>query len=187
VRRRSLDALAARFVGWSEDRAARREAFADTLYAALERPGSPEMRDALRHGARILDIGRAVDFFDRHEHAADLALATDLAGLSHRELALLAAVVARAGDEQEDLGRSLAPLVTAEDEEPLERAAVLLVLADEITERTPPGSGGALECRLSGGRAVVSVRRLPSWNERRLPERFAAAFGRELEVRRGGR
>ena len=170
MRRRSLDALAARFVGWSEDRASRREAFAGALYAALERWPSVELADALRQGARILDIGRTVDFFDRHEHVADLVLATDLAGFSHRQVALLAAVVRQAGDEDERLGRSLAPLVTDEDEEPLERAAVLLSLADEITERTPPGSAAAIACRTQG-RAGGRCREEPAVVERARPRR----------------
>jgi exopolyphosphatase/guanosine-5'-triphosphate,3'-diphosphate pyrophosphatase len=182
VRRRSLDALAARFVGWSEDRASRREAFAEALYAGLERWPSSEMADTLRQGARILDIGRTVDFFDRHEHAADLVLATDLAGFSHRQVALVAALVRQAGDEDERLGRSLAPLVTQDDEEPLERAAVLLALADELTERTPPGSVSALQCQTRAGQVSVSVKQLPSWNVRGLADRFEAAFGRKLKV-----
>ena len=182
VRRRSTDALAARFVGWSEDRASRREAFAVALYTALERWPSVEMADALGQGARILDIGRTVDFFDRHEHVADLVLATDLAGFSHRQVALLAAVVRQAGDEDERLSRSLEPLVMHEDEEPLERAAVLLALADEITERTPPGSAPALACRTQAGQAAVAVKHLPSWNVRGLADRFEAAFGRSLRV-----
>ena len=182
VRRRSLDALAARFVGWSEERAARREGFAAALYAALERRPSAEMADAVRQGARILDIGRTVDFFDRHEHAADLVLSTDLAGFSHRQVALVAAAVRQAGDEDERLARSLAPLVTRDDDDPLERAAVLLALADEITERTPVGSRTALECRIRGGQATVSVETLPSWRVRGLADRFRAAFGRRLKV-----
>jgi hypothetical protein len=129
-----------------------------------------------------LDIGRTIDFFDRHEHVADLVLATDLAGFSHRQVALLAAVVRQAGDEDERLARSLAPLVTRADEEPLERAAVLLALADEITERTPPLGRAALDCRVRGERVVVSVPALPSWSVRGLGDRFEAAFGRTLRV-----
>ncbi|HUL76178.1 MAG TPA: hypothetical protein VL691_02865, partial [Vicinamibacteria bacterium] len=182
VRRRSLDALAARFVGWSEDRASRREGFAAALYAALERRPCAEMADAVRQGARILDIGRTVDFFDRHEHVADLVLSTDLAGFSHRQVALVAAAVRQAGDEDERLARSLAPLVTRDDDDPLERAAVLLALADEITERTPLGSRTALECRVRGGQATVSVEALPSWSVRGLADRFRAAFGCKLKV-----
>jgi exopolyphosphatase/guanosine-5'-triphosphate,3'-diphosphate pyrophosphatase len=187
VRRRSLDALGARFVGWSQERAERREELAGALYEVLERWPEGEVRDALQQAARLLDIGRTVDFFDRHEHVADLVLATDLAGFSHREVALVAAVVAQAGDEDERLGRSLAPLVTREDEEPLERAAVLLALADEITERTPPGVRTTLDCRVRGGEAVVRVSSLPSWAVRGLGARFEAAFGRRLRVVPGAR
>jgi exopolyphosphatase/guanosine-5'-triphosphate,3'-diphosphate pyrophosphatase len=182
VRQRSLDALAARFLGWSQDRAARRETLAAALYAAVERWPSPQIERALRQGARVLDIGRTVDFFDRHEHVADLVLATDLAGFSHREVALLAAVVRQAGDEDERLGRSLEPLVTHDDEEPIERAAVLLALADEITERTPPGSRAVLDCRVRGDQVVVSAKALPSWGVKGLAGRFEAAFGRKLRV-----
>ena len=43
VRRSSLDALASRFVGWSAERARRREAVASALHAALD-PGRPARR-----------------------------------------------------------------------------------------------------------------------------------------------
>jgi exopolyphosphatase/guanosine-5'-triphosphate,3'-diphosphate pyrophosphatase len=181
VRRGSLEALASRFVGWSEERARRREALAAALHEALDPGASGEMAETLREAARVLDIGRTVDFFDRHEHVADLLLATDLGGFSHRQVALLAAVVRQAGDEDART-RSLAPLVTRDDREPVERAAVLLALADEITERCPPGSSPALQWRLRGGEAVVAVPALASWGVRGLSERFEAAFGRRLRV-----
>jgi exopolyphosphatase/guanosine-5'-triphosphate,3'-diphosphate pyrophosphatase len=150
VRRGSLQALASRFVGWSEERARRREALAATLHAALDPGAAGETAEALLHAARILDIGRAVDFFDRHEHAADLLLATDLGGFSHRQVALLAAIVRQAGDE-DARPRSLAPLVARDDRAAVERAAVLLALADEITERCAPGSTPVAHCRIRGG------------------------------------
>jgi exopolyphosphatase/guanosine-5'-triphosphate,3'-diphosphate pyrophosphatase len=137
--------------------------------------------EALLQAARILDIGRTVDFFDRHEHVADLLLATDLGGFSHRQVALLAAIVRQAGDE-DARPRSLAPLVTREDRGAVERAAVLLTLADEITERCAPGSSPTLQCRVRGGEVVVSVQALASWGVRGLSERFLAAFGRRLRV-----
>jgi exopolyphosphatase/guanosine-5'-triphosphate,3'-diphosphate pyrophosphatase len=181
VRRSSLEALASRFVGWSSERAQRREAVAGALQEALDPGTSGEVGEALRQAARILDIGRTVDFFDRHEHVADLVLATDLGGFSHRQVALLAAVVRQAGDE--DAGaRSLAPLVTREDRGALARASVLLALADEMTERCPPGSTPALACRVRGAEATVVVPALASWGVRGLAERFEAAFGRRLRV-----
>jgi exopolyphosphatase/guanosine-5'-triphosphate,3'-diphosphate pyrophosphatase len=186
VRRSSLDALAGRFLGWSGERARRREAVASALQAALD-PGVPgEVGQALRRGARILDIGRTVDFFDRHEHVADLVLATDLGGFSHRQVALLASVVRQAGDE-DARPRSLAPLVTREDREAVARAAVLLALADEITERSAPGSSPGVRCRARGREVTVVVPALGSWGVRGLGERFLAAFGRRLRVVPGRR
>jgi exopolyphosphatase/guanosine-5'-triphosphate,3'-diphosphate pyrophosphatase len=181
VRRSSLDALAARFVGWSAERAQRREAVASKLHAALAPGSAGEAREALLQGARILDIGRTVDFFDRHEHVADLVLATDLGGFSHRQVALLAAVVRQAGDE-DARARSLAPLVTREDREAVEQAAVLLSVADEITERCVPGALTDVRCRARGGEVAVAVPALGSWGVRGLDDRFEAAFGRRLRV-----
>lgn len=181
VRRGSLAALASRFVGWSEERARRRESLAAALHEALDPGASGEMAEALLQAARILDIGRSVDFFDRHEHAADLLLATDLGGFSHRQVALLAATVRQAGDE-DVRSRSFAPLVTRDDGAAVERAAVLLALADEITERCPPGSTATLRCHVRGRDATVAVPALGSWGPRGLGGRFEAAFGWRLRV-----
>jgi len=181
VRRSSLEALSSRFVGWSRERARRREALAAALHEAVDPGASGEMAEALLQAARILDIGRTVDFFDRHEHVADLLLATDLGGFSHRQVALLAAIVRQAGDE-EARPRSLAPLVAREDRAAVEGAAVLLSLADEITERCAPGSLPTLRCRVRGREATVTVPALASWGVRGLAERFEAAFGRRLRV-----
>jgi exopolyphosphatase/guanosine-5'-triphosphate,3'-diphosphate pyrophosphatase len=184
VRRSSLDALASRFAGWSAERAGRREGLASALHEAIDPGAAGDVTEALLSGARILDIGRTVDFFDRHEHVADLVLATDLGGFSHRNVALLAAIVRQAGDE-EARPRSLAPLVTRDDRKGIERAAVLLTLADEITERCPPGSPSTLRCRAREGETSVRVPALASWGVRGLAERFEAAFGRHLRVMPG--
>jgi exopolyphosphatase/guanosine-5'-triphosphate,3'-diphosphate pyrophosphatase len=186
ARRSSLDALAARFAGWSRERAERREALAASLLEALERPPSAEMAETLRHAARVVDVGRTVDFFDRHEHAADLVLATDLGGFSHRGVALLSAVLRQAGDE-EARPRSLEPLVGRADRDAIERAAVVLALAEAITDRCLPGSPARLSLRLRGKEAVLRVPALEAWGARGLDERFRAAFGRTLRVVPGKR
>jgi exopolyphosphatase/guanosine-5'-triphosphate,3'-diphosphate pyrophosphatase len=145
-----------------------------------------EVAEALRHAARLLDIGRTVDFFDRHEHVADLVLATDLGGFSHRDVALLAATVRQAGDE-EARSRSLAPILTRGDRGPVEQAAVLLALADEITERCAPGAAPTARYQVRGQNVTVVVPALASWGVRGLGERFRAAFGRRLVVVTGAR
>jgi len=186
VRRGSLEALARRFAGWSEERARRREELSQSLLRSLERFASVEIAEALGEAAYVLDIGRTIDFFDRHEHVAELVVVTDLAGFSHRQVALVSAILRSAGDE-DVRPRSYAPILDREDKATLERAAVLLALADEVTERCPPGSPIRVDCRLRPGEAVVSVPALTSWRVRRLPTRFERAFGRRLRVVPGGR
>lgn len=181
VRQASLRALCSRFRTWDETTAARRAAVAEALLRALEPAASVEVRDALLDAARVLDIGRAVDFFDRHEHAADMVMETELYGLSHRGLALLSAILRRAGDEDSAV-RSYAPLLAPDDGGAVGRAAVLLALADDIEERCPRGVPLDVDCE-AGRRAVkVTVPALAGWRPRGLADRFQRAFGRTLDV-----
>jgi exopolyphosphatase/guanosine-5'-triphosphate,3'-diphosphate pyrophosphatase len=181
VRETSVTALAARFTVWNPTTADRRAALAAALQKGLE-PGTPdEIQEALRHAARLLDVGRSVDFFDRHEHVADMVLATDMAGFSHRDLALLSSVLRHAGDEDTPAKR-LSPLVGADDIPAIERAAVVLRVADDIEERCPPGPPLTLECRRGPHEVRVVVPQLVAWRPRKIAPRFERAFGRVLVV-----
>jgi exopolyphosphatase/guanosine-5'-triphosphate,3'-diphosphate pyrophosphatase len=184
VRERSVASLTGRFAGWDASHAERRVAVAEALWTALVPASDPEIREALRHGARVLDMGRAVDFFDRHEHTADFVLASDLDGFTHRDIALLAMVVRSAGDGDED-PTIYSPLLGREDRDAVERAGVVLALADDLEERCPPGAALALSCRLVEGGVVVEMPALLGWRPRALGKRFARAFGRELLVKPG--
>jgi exopolyphosphatase / guanosine-5'-triphosphate,3'-diphosphate pyrophosphatase len=184
VRDESLHALASRFTVWHPSPAARRMALAETLQKTLE-PGAPaELRQALRYAAWLLDIGRSVDFFDRHEHAADMALETDLAGFSHRDLALLSSVLRHAGDVDTP-GKRLAPLIAADDIPAIERAAVLLRVADDIEERCPPGVPVTADCRRGAREVTIGVPQLVAWRPRKIAGRFERAFGLALVVEPG--
>ena len=184
VREASVRALASRFCVWNASAADRRATMAAILQRALEPGGSAEMQEALRHSARLLDIGRSVDFFDRHEHVADMVLATDLAGFSHRDLTLLSSVLRHAGDEDTP-HRRLAPLIAPEDIPMIERSAVLLRVADDIEERCPPGVPVSLEVRRGPREVFVSVPQLVAWRPRKIAPRFERAFGQKLVVGNG--
>ncbi|HET7293689.1 MAG TPA: Ppx/GppA phosphatase family protein [Vicinamibacteria bacterium] len=181
MRRSSAEALARAFRGSDPASGERRRGLAAALFDALEPDGVAELREALLHAATLLDIGRSIDFFDRHEHLADIVVATDLLGFTHRGIALLSAVARSAGDDGADLAR-YAPLVSARDHAAIERAATLLVLADDIEERCPDDGPISLRVSLRPRRARVAVKGLGGWRPRRIGARFADAFGRDLAV-----
>jgi exopolyphosphatase/guanosine-5'-triphosphate,3'-diphosphate pyrophosphatase len=181
VRESSVAALAGAFRRWDARSAKHRMQIADALFRALEGDGAPELREMVQHGARLLDVGRSIDFFDRHEHVADIVLATDLLGFSHRGIALLSAVVRGAGDEESSMAR-YGPLLDKRDRDPVARAATLLALADEIEERCPDGANVKVSCKLSRDEARIAVSGLAGWQPRRIASRFERAFGRRLVV-----
>ena len=134
----SLGSLVSRFDGWHPEAAARRRAVAAALLRALEPQADPKIAEALDHCARVLDIGRSFDFVDRHEHVADILLATELNGFTHEELALASVLVRRAGDRHAD-PKLLGTLIVLSDRAQLDRGAIILALADEIEARCPHG------------------------------------------------
>jgi exopolyphosphatase/guanosine-5'-triphosphate,3'-diphosphate pyrophosphatase len=86
VRGASLAALAERFTTWDQDRARRRAEIAERLRETLVPDATGDDREALAEAATVLDIGRALDYYDRFEEAATVLLGADLAGYSHRHL-----------------------------------------------------------------------------------------------------
>jgi exopolyphosphatase/guanosine-5'-triphosphate,3'-diphosphate pyrophosphatase len=183
VKEASLSSLVSRFDAWDPEAAARRRLTAAALLRALEPKTDPAVAEALDHAARVLDIGASLDFFDRHEHAADMLLATELDGFTHQEIALVSGLVRLAGDRHAD-PRSLTPLLADSRRGHLDRAAVILALADEIEHRCPRRRAIVVSC--SVGRDVrVTVPLLPAWRSRDLGQRFERAFGKTLTVRTG--
>ncbi|HEY7513430.1 MAG TPA: hypothetical protein VIC87_03080, partial [Vicinamibacteria bacterium] len=80
---------------------------------------------------------------------------------------------------------SYAPLLAAEDVPAIERAAALLVLADDIVERCPDGKAITLDCRVHQDEVEVRVPELLAWRPRTVGRRFERAFGRTLSVKAG--
>jgi exopolyphosphatase/guanosine-5'-triphosphate,3'-diphosphate pyrophosphatase len=181
VKEASLASLVSRFDGWRRDAALRRRALAADLRRALEPRADESVVTAIDHAAHVLDIGRSLDVVNRHEHVADILLSTTLTGFAHRELALVSSIVRRAGDRHADV-ISLDPAADTFELEPVDRAAIILALADEIEARCPQGGRIAVECRI--GRSVtLSIPVLKSWLVKDLDKRFERAFGRSLIVR----
>jgi exopolyphosphatase/guanosine-5'-triphosphate,3'-diphosphate pyrophosphatase len=184
VRRSCVAALCGAFSEWEEGAAKRRTAIVDALYAGLEADPDPELREALGFAATLLDVGRSIDYFDRHEHVADTVLATDLLGFTHRQVALLSAVLRSAGDEGAELAE-YEPLLDDDDRAPVDRAGTLLALADDIEARCRDGRRIAVRCRVTRKQARVTVAGLVGWRPRRIGPRFDRTFGLSLEVTPG--
>ena len=180
VRTISVATLAARFGTWDLATAERRAGLVADLMSALEPSAPLWLREMLAHAATLLDIGRAIDYYDRFEHAANIVVAADLAGFSHADLGALTAILRQADDDTRlgPYGR-----LVPEDDRPLVlRAATALTLADELNRRIPPGAPAPISCNwLRGGFEVVAP--VPGgWRPRGVAARFRSVFGAELLV-----
>jgi exopolyphosphatase/guanosine-5'-triphosphate,3'-diphosphate pyrophosphatase len=181
VKEASLASVLSRFDGWRPEAASRRRSVASALQRALEPRAPANVVMALDRAARVLDIGRSLNVVNRHEHVADILLTTDLNGFAHDELALVSAIVRRAGDRHADVV-SLGFSGDAVELEPVDRAAIILALADEIEARCPRGARIAVHCQI-GRNVTLSVPLLLSWLVKDLDKRFERAFGLPLIVR----
>ncbi|MGH2539133.1 MAG: hypothetical protein ACRDGK_01270 [Actinomycetota bacterium] len=180
VRAISIAALAARFRTWEMGAAERRAGLAAELLVSLEPATPPRVREMLSHAATLLDVGRAIDYYDRFEHAANIVVAADLGGFSHTDLGTLTAILRQADDDTRlgPYGR----LVPKEDRQTVLRAATALTIADELNRRIPPGAPAPISCNwLRGGFEVVAPVP-PGWHPRGVAHRFEAVFGAPLLV-----
>jgi exopolyphosphatase/guanosine-5'-triphosphate,3'-diphosphate pyrophosphatase len=181
VRTISIATLSARFGTWDGNSADRRTSIATRLHDSLD----PEARDAIRemlvHASTVLDIGRAIDYYDRFEHAAMIVTSADLGGFTHETLGILSAILRQADDDIR-----LGPyrrLIEDGDRSAVLRAATVLALADELKRRIPPEQPAVIGCTWHPAAFVVQGPFPAGWRPRGVAERFRQVFGRQLHVR----
>ena len=131
----------------------------------------------LTHAASLVDIGRAIDYYDRFQHAAMVVLTADLAGFSHADLAALATILRDAGDDT-----SAGRLVDEQDRAVVDRAAATLALAEELLRRIDPAGPADVACAWTGDGFEVTAPVPAGWRPRAVADRFAAAVGRPLRI-----
>ena len=175
-----------RFTSWDEKRTGRRRQLAETLAGALLPGESSFQREMLRHAAVILDIGRSVGYYRRHEHAAMILRSAGLNGFGHREILYLSLIM-EVAEHIEWKERSYKPLLRSGDLDEITSAAVLLALADEIEHRVPARRAPRLQCRLTGRAVELSEPALAAWEPGNIAESFFRSFGRKLRVKGAGR
>jgi exopolyphosphatase / guanosine-5'-triphosphate,3'-diphosphate pyrophosphatase len=178
VRRASIETLTSRFSGWDRDRADRRVELSSRLLDAIESGADEDARQRLARAAWMLDVGRSVDYYQRHGHAADIVVEADIAGFSHRDLAFLAAVIRAAGED--DVRRQRGPLLTSEDREEIAREGLILLLADEIEQRMQSGGLDHVNCVATPNTVTLEAPIFDPWRQESLARRFRLVFGRKL-------
>ena len=141
VRTISVATLATRFATWDAGTAERRAGLAVRLHEALDPAAPIAVREMLEHAATLVDVGRAIDYYDRFEHAAMVATAADLAGFSHADLGILTAILRQADDDIRlgPYGR----LIEDEDRQAVLRAATALAPCRRAEPADPQGRARA--------------------------------------------
>ena len=104
-----------------------------------------------------------------------------LAGFSHRGIAIVSSILEMADRDGWDPHRCTPPLVE-DDFDALERAGVLLCLADAVEQRRAPGPPSAVKGRATGRTFVIREAALADWKDPEFAKRFRDAFGRELQA-----
>jgi exopolyphosphatase / guanosine-5'-triphosphate,3'-diphosphate pyrophosphatase len=184
VRTASVTALARRFTTFRRDVARRRVRIATRLLDIVWPQAAAEIRETLAHVCLLLDIGRSVDYYDRHRNAAVILAAADLQGFTPRDVALAFAVLMHADNATNRL-KPLRPVLRPRDGVLVERAAVLLLVADEIERRSLPGQPLAVRAAWRDAGLFLQSETLASWRPRSVGDRFRRAFGRPLRVSGG--
>jgi exopolyphosphatase / guanosine-5'-triphosphate,3'-diphosphate pyrophosphatase len=179
VRQASLAALSARFSTWDEPRARRRARLAAQLLDLLSPDAGAEIQEVTENASTILDAGRGVDYYHRWENAATIVVQADLHGFSHRSIALLSAVITRAGRGRATAA-SYAGLLSPTDWRDVEEAAVVLAMADEVERRLAPSASPVVSRRDKRGSIVLTLPLAYDWYSAELATRFRRVFRRNL-------
>ena len=185
VRRASLTDLAARFVPRFSRRGERRAALVGGIAALAWENREREMTRALECAAFLLDIGNAIDFYNRLNRTASIIVRTDLPGFTHRESARIAAILLECEHGRIPPRFRRSRLLTGEDVRLIGQAAAILALADELDRRLPPNCpADAVQAGRQAGELTV---RTPGWSSVAAPEisaRWHRAFGENIRVAR---
>jgi exopolyphosphatase / guanosine-5'-triphosphate,3'-diphosphate pyrophosphatase len=181
VRASAVHALVSCFSCWDDFRAARRTKIVQKLYAALLPTADPFQVEMTALAATVLDIGRSVEYYRRHEHAAMILRSAGLNGFGHREVLYLSLIIELA-ESIEWRERNFKPLLRNGDLDAITRSAIVLSLADEIEHRIPANRSSRLRCRVHGSTVVVNEPALSAWEPGNLAASFERWFGRKLRI-----
>ena len=185
VRLNTLNDLSQRFAPRYSRRGPRRAELARRIASAAWEGKAWLLASSLQSAAFLLDVGSAVDFYNRLNRTASLVEASDLPGFSHRESAQITGILL--ASERGRLPRKYrrSGLLSTKDRERVGQAAVILLIADELERRLPPdvSADAVTVLNRDGGLDVAT----PAWSRRagdRIDKRWQREFGRPIIIRR---
>ena len=182
VRMASLVDLVGRFVPRFSQRGKRRAALARGLGAAVWGARNRRICDALECAAFVLDIGNAMDFYNRANRTASVIVRTDLPGFTHQESAFLAAILLATERRKLPPRFRRSRLLSQGDSQLIRQAAVALTVIDELDSRLPYGcSPSQVRFIRQNGMLVVTT---PSWSRtagENVRERWLEEFGEKID------
>lgn len=183
VRVASLADLVSRFVPRFSQRGWRRAAVATGIGESIWPDDGGEMRQALECAAFLLDIGNAIDFYNRLNRTASIIVRTDLPGFTHRESTLVAAILLAGERDKLPTRFRRSRLLSRKDLATIRQAAVALKLAEELDNRLPYGvDANTVRFERLHGILTVST---PAWSDAAgsgIPDKWRAAFGEEINI-----
>ena len=181
VRMASLVDLVGRFVPRFSQRGKRRAALARGLGASVWGAQNRRICDALECAAFVLDIGNAMDFYNRANRTASVIVRTDLPGFTHEESAFLAAILLATERRKLPPRFRRSRLLSRDDINLISQAAVALTVIDELDSRLPYGcSASQVRFIRQNGMLVITT---PSWSRtagENVRERWQEEFGEEI-------
>ena len=185
VRLNTLADLSQRFAPRYSRRGPRRSEIAHRIADAAWCGKSQLLSASLQSAAFLLDVGSAVDFYNRLNRTASLVVASDLPGFSHRESALITAILLTVESGRLPRKYRRSGLLSPNDRERVGQAAVILLAADELERRLPPElRADAVQISRNGGGLEVST---PAWSRKAgdaIGKRWEREFGQPIFIRR---
>ena len=182
IRMASLVDLVGRFVPRFSQRGKRRAALARSLGASVWGAQNRRVCDALECAAFVLDIGNAMDFYNRSNRTASVIVRTDLPGFTHKESAFLAAILLASERKKLPPRFRRSRLLNRDDVKLISQAAVALTVIDELDSRLPHGrSASRVRFVRQDGMLVVTT---PSWSRtagESVRQRWREEFGEEID------
>ena len=185
VRLNTLNDLTRRFARRYSLRGPRRAELARRIADVAWNGKGQALASSLKSAAFLLDVGSAIDFYNRLNRTASLVAASDLPGFSHRESAQITGILLAA--ERGRLPRKYrrSSLLPQGDRDRMGQAAAILLAADELERRLPPNvAADAVEVSNDNGSLDVVT---PAWSKRAgdaIGKRWEREFGRPIFIRR---